>query len=529
MKTRMHRFWLSITLAASSFALPLSDQLWSHDLPTRRSPDAISSAHADSSWHYLLDDCLGGRELATADGRDNSDCNDFDMRSSTLPGGPDFDAILSRNSLARFTSDLACWANQWEQLQAKAGRAARADLLSRTLAAKNLVAARPANGFPPAPPARHVDTCGFEAEYQAAIAANEKAASVEMQSAAAPASAIDQAELARSLAAAAEIEAAAIDSLVVAAEATNEESNRCGGEQNEIVSVNEQFSRFAPQIVDEYMSYDVDPRDAHWLGGLGKSWKLNSALVAPLSQGHDADESANADTPTAELAAEDFATADALPRPAAESLPAAPAIDDTLKNYVCDAIDWLDNAHCLLAAELCAMDRASELGEQWGQLALGAAQRSISSYVAVGNYLELPPSVANPGLDLVVVYTDSEGIETEVPSSLARAWNRPESDDSLDVADPFAADPYAAEPYAADPYDAAVGELANDASNDEVGSDAALRQLLPGVNVAQLRREILSIVAAKLDSIGITCLETADHLSNWAQTQIASRDDGDVR
>jgi hypothetical protein len=44
-----------------------------------------------------------------------------------------------------------------------------------------------------------------------------------------------------------------------------------------------------------------------------------------------------------------------------------------------------------------------------------------------------------------------------------------------------------------------------------------------------LRRHLLSLAARQLDAFGLSCLQTADHLSNWADTQIASREDTDVR
>jgi hypothetical protein len=37
------------------------------------------------------------------------------------------------------------------------------------------------------------------------------------------------------------------------------------------------------------------------------------------------------------------------------------------------------------------------------------------------------------------------------------------------------------------------------------------------------------LAAEQLDSLGLTCLETADRLSSWAQPRSASRDESEVR
>ena len=188
MKTRIHRFWLSISLATLSLASPLSDKLWSHDLPTRWSPEAVSSSHSDSDWNYLLDDCLDQRESVGASALFASSSGGSSKPDSADRSGVDFDVVLSRHSLARFTSEMACWVSQWERIQAQAGEAARADLIAHKVAkprpsaasgltaksaAADLIAARPDFGQPPAPTFAQTDTCGFEAEYQAMRAAAE--------------------------------------------------------------------------------------------------------------------------------------------------------------------------------------------------------------------------------------------------------------------------------------------------------------------------------------------------------------------
>ena len=575
MKTRMHRFWLSITLAATSLASPLSQNLMSHDLPTRWSPAALSGPNADSDWNYLLDDCLDSRQFELPNHLSAPVKGSLADDASALAGGLDFDALLSRNSLAKLTSDMACWANHWEQLQAKAARAGRtAHGAHGAHAAKdNLVAARPEFGYPPAPALAIVDTCNFEVQYQAMQAAAEQLAEQRDAS-----KAIDEAGLTRSLAAAAELEAAAVDAVDAVVTVTPEPA-RCGGETSEIVSVNRSSGNFAAAPLDEYMSYDIDPRDAHWLGGLGKSWKLGSALRAPqfnMSEVHSAeanagmtdsegaiDRSFTSSSPdieddAAELTAEDFAAADLVKETEIEDVGGPVQVDATanstaaiyegyvsdavdvaepvvdgadhkahellsLKDHLSDALQWLEDTSCIISAEMCDMDSASKVGQQWGQLALSAAEQSMTNYVAMGHYLELPPAVANPTLDIVVVYTDIDGQQMSVPGSLARAWNQADYDNTADAADaPIL-----------DPYDAAVSDftqaLPTSAPAASQASKASLSELLPQIDMGQLRREILSLVAAKLDSLGITCLEAADRLTNWAETQIASRDDSDIR
>lgn len=523
MKTRMHRFWLSITLAASSLSSPLSPRAWSHDLPTRWTPETLSQARSDADWNYLLDDCLGSGCLesgpavgATALVASSSQGQHLPSHRAIAPNKVDFDEVLSRDSLSRFSSEMAGWVNHWERLQAQAGQAARADLTVHRLGRPTLLASRPEAGYPPAPAVPQTDTCGFEAEYQAMQAAAEllekemapataavssAASSAVSNNAASGEPTLDRADLESALAAAAAIEAAQIDAMPATPSmpASPEAPAQCGGEQPEIVSLQRYWPTLSRAEIDEYMSYDVDPRDAHWMGGLGKSWKLSAAL-----------------------------------RGASNSARAAE--DSQLRQRLADAIDWLDNASCIVAAELCGLERAEHVGSQFAQLAASAADQSMGSYVAIGHVLELPPAVVNPSLDVLVVYTDSDGNETTVPSSLARAWNRPERDETLDV---FEAPEIVSAEDSDDPFAVAAGELPSSdlASNaDEVTDSDRTRASLstsvdatPPVDLGHLRRRILSLAAEQLDSLGLTCLETADRLSSWAQPRSASRDESEVR
>ncbi len=180
MKTRMRRFWISVSLAAGSLALPFSGGLRAHDLPTRWT----SGANSNPSWNYLLDECLDMPSLPAAyssadvdrmDRRGTEDwassCPTESAAGSTIIKRPiDVEAEqLFRNPISRFSKEMTCWVNEWHMIQNSGQRMPKA---------AQLYAAVPEAGNPPAPdysvehfavyqPEMIADTCAFDAEYQA--------------------------------------------------------------------------------------------------------------------------------------------------------------------------------------------------------------------------------------------------------------------------------------------------------------------------------------------------------------------------
>lgn len=575
MKTRMHRFWLSITLAAGSLASPLCGRLPAHDLPWRWASDTVSS----SDWNYLHDDCLDSRPLSRyGDALSRS----LECSLGTCPAEEDevanrFDAALAHRSTAKFASEVACWATKWEQIQKKAGEVACARLAGHRQEVASRWAVRPELGVPPAPAPSIADTCSFGAEYGAMQAAADL---LDAEVARAAEQSAKEAELRRALADAAQVEAAAVDvvdsselPLLVASKQTF-----CGGETQEIVSQEGPHSDFAPPV-DEYMVYDLDGRESHWLGGLGKSWRLQAAVSASAAQaGLAASESSAADSfgadeliescpavasqsassePVSEIIEapvdDEFALCDFVGPIAPKSWPkasrliaakpeagVAPAPSRplfALKDRLSDGLEWVDLVSCVMAAEMCGMDQAHRLGEQWGEWSRFGAQRSMTTYVAMGHYLSLPPMVHVPSPDLTpksdvyVVYTDSQGSKMTAPASLAEAWNAvteaSQQDAALDEAS-YLLDEFAA--FESHGAIAAGSEPAVEPAS-ELSDLQAVQASHPSVsiNLAQLRRHVLSLAARELDALGMSCLQTADQLSNWADPQIASREDNDVR
>lgn len=594
MKTRMHRFWLSITLAAGSLGSPLAARLSAHDLPWRWASQTVSS----SDWNYLRDDCLDSRPLspygaAVSRSVEESLAGSFEesLDSSTdssigalgtCPAeeaiAKRFDAALAHQSAAKFASEMACWANKWEQMQKRAGEVARARLVSHRQEVLSQWAARPDFGAPPAPAAPIADTCSFESEYRAMQAAADL---LDAEMARAAEVSAREAQLYQALADVEAIEAAAVDAMAehdsgaaavrsaVAALAADRERSSCG-ELDEIVSQQEAHSDFAPPV-DEYMAYDLDGREAHWLGGLGKSWRLRAAISA--SAAAEAKAKAKADLAASDASAADSFGADEyleFLQPAAEAesdsvasdaagsdladsnqfaseIIEAPSEDEfalcdfvgpiaqsaasdepaaaelvaakpdagvapapaaaaafALKDRLADGLEWLELTSCVIAAEMCGMDQAHRLGEQWGDWSLAAAGNSMTSYVAMGQYLDRPPMVVVPAPDLepksdvYVVYSDAA-----IDELAAYEFNG-----AIAVGSEPAAPPAA--------------QLAAQSAARPASSASS-------VNLAQLRRHVLNLAARELDAIGMSCLQTADQLSNWADPQIASRQDNDIR
>lgn len=595
MKTRMHRFWLSITLAAGSLGSPLAARLSAHDLPWRWASQTVSS----SDWNYLRDDCLDSRPLspygaAVSRSVEESLAGSFEEPFDSSPDSSigalstcptedaiakRFDAALAHQSAAKFASEMACWANKWEQMQKRAGEVARARLVSHRHELLSQWAARPDLGAPPAPAAPIADTCSFESEYRAMQAAADL---LDAEMARAAEVSAREARLYQALADVEAIEAAAVDAIAehdsgaaaapsaVAVLAADRERSSCG-ELDEIVSQQEAHSDFAPPV-DEYMAYDLDGREAHWLGGLGKSWRLRAAISASAAAEAEADlaasdaraadsfgadeyleflqpaaeaesDSVASDAAGSDLANSNYVASEIIEAPSDDefalcdfvgpiaqsaSIAQSPESDEpaaaelvaakpdagvapaptaaaalALKDRLADGLEWLELTSCVIAAEMCGMDQAHRLGEQWGDWSLAAAEQSMTSYVAMGQYLDRPPMVVVPAPDLepksdvYVVYSDAD-----IDDLAAYEFNG-----AIAVGSEPAAPPAAQSAQVA-------ARPASSASS---------------INLAQLRRHVLSLAARELDAIGMSCLQTADQLSNWADPQIASRQDNDIR
>lgn len=166
MKSRIRRFLLSVSLATSSLAFPLSSSLWSHDLPT----SWASSANSAPSWNQLLDECLdqsqmaGPRSLEEAERAVRNGTEDWasscpaewtqTLRSGGYPVASTLDAdMLARNPLSRFSKEMTCWVNEWQ------------DFHESTVASSDdremKFAALPDEGQPPAPGLGSVDASQF--------------------------------------------------------------------------------------------------------------------------------------------------------------------------------------------------------------------------------------------------------------------------------------------------------------------------------------------------------------------------------
>ncbi len=529
--------------------------------------------------------------------------------AATRPGQvADFDAILSQSVLTRTSHDLTCWADGWQLMARQAGVAIRSNL--SYYSSQVQWAARPDAGSPPEP-SRHAiasalasssanqnfnltDTCAFEAEYQMSQAASDMLAR-EIARAATVSSL--EARIAQSLRHAAEVEAAMIDrvqdaaseyahvrtdvqqesiarpsTLVSVDRSINShraqflpvaddgmmnnvidarcfpESSICGGMTP--VASSSTSARLTIGQMDEYLPYDLTETDTHWLGGLGKAWKLQAALRGTSAANIDvADERMATVAPVAELNAADAYTSPEEWSPAvpesladdgtnwlldqvggvvafargsiassidhrmgllsrvASELPIADAarnmedLSDEASRLVSDEMafsfvlalasgaEQLDNWQCMAACELCGFDSTYKLGNAIGLASDTFVNNAMQAIHTVGTYIDLPVDSRELTTERYVVYVDSEGGELAVPESLARAWNRPEAE-SLD-----------------------------DASHS--GDTELLASFTIDFNV--IEDQLLTMAARQLDRLGVFCLQTADQLSDWAQQRIASR------
>ena len=506
---------------------------------------------------------------------------------------------LLRNPISRFSKEMTCWVNEWQMIQASVAKKAPAKQWAKL----------PDAGNPPAPdyssidyfaaykPVPLADTCAFDAEYQARQTAADllakeiaRASEIAKYEAAMSQSLVD-ADRAQAII---DLDAMPIaaDQIAVASEGKLV-STLCGGEAQEILSASCFPNRFAPGIVDEYIAYDLDARDQHWLGGLGKSWKLRSALggspiqtalvsadevdvvadevdawavpaddfvnapeafVAPdhvglasdnaplgsggseLSSELSGDMAFESAANDAELKAYfDSAYFDGLIQQAQQSAlnlihtadlaaPVMPASDSSsdasieslpdLGQSLAAASDWVEEQQCILSSELCGLESAFQFGSWLGDQSLEASQLISVNTVAMGHYLELPASENaisesefsenapnNQGMEVYVIYVDSEGNSLAVPSSLARAWNRPEAE--------------APEAEMIAPAEGALAETTSEEVNWSV--------------LDQVGTQVISVIAKQLDVIGMRLMQASDTLSSWADTQIASREESSVR
>ena len=619
MKTRMRRFWISVSLAAGSLAFPLSNALRAHDLPTRWT----SGANSTPSWNYLLDDCLdtpmlpGSQSLLDVAPQARRGTEDWasscptEWAAEKFPAGRPIDMEcdgLLRNPISRFSKEMTCWVNEWQMIQTGAAKIAPAKLWAKL----------PDAGNPPAPdysidyfaaykPVPLADTCAFDAEYQARQTAAEL---LSKEIARANEIAKYEAAMSQSLVDADRAQAVIdMDAMPIAADqaAVNSAgklvSTLCGGESQEIMSANCFPNRFAPGIIDEYIAYDLDARDQHWLGGLGKSWKLRSALgrspiqtalvsadeVDVVADEVDAwavpaDSFANApeafvapdrislandnpplgsggydlaDDSTSELSSDmalesaandaglkayfDSAYFDGLIQQAQQSAlnlihtsdltatpglsgydsssePASESLPD-LGQTLAAGSDWIEEQQCIFSSELCSFESAYQFGNWLGDQSLEASQLISANTIAMGHYLDLPVSENaisesefsetapnNPGMEVYVIYVDSEGNSLAVPSSLARAWNRPEVETS----------------------DAEMPDAESLAQAEEVLAESTSEEVDWSV-LDQVGTQVISVIAKQLDVIGMRLMQASDTLSSWADTQIASREESSVR
>ncbi len=405
--------------------------------------------------------------------------------------------FLLRNPISRFSKEMTCWVNEWQMIQSVA---------HRSPSSATLWARLPDAGNPPAPDysvnylARYdvaplADTCAFDAEYQARRTTAELLA---REIARAQEVARSEARLSQALADAERVGAIIDLDAIKNAEPANRlvfhaddlvEHSLCGGEPGEIMSDQcfapvrptwqPEMRQVAPGI-DEYVAYDLDPRDQHWLGGLGKSWKLRRFRSLPIPAelvAADVDSQPEAwAVPIAEVtpAPESFVAPDRVGNDLAlESATNAAEINEYLDNIVAQAqqsalnllqsarsasqltvqdidvlpellpnlgqsmalvSEWVEDQQCRISSELCGMESAHQAGQWLGDRALAATQSVMNNTVILGHYMDLPADAQAPG-DVYVIYVDDEGNSLAVPSSLARAWNRPEAEPTIAAED----------------------------------------------------------------------------------------------
>lgn len=457
MKTRMHRFWLSLALTAGSMVSPFGSNSWAHDWPVSLTGESISK----STWNFLLDNCFEtGIEACPAE-------------SVHGPIEPSFyDEVLSRNALSKYTKEITCWVNDWERQQPQPA-SEKTDPIA-------MFAALPDQGQAPMPSSSQTrvhslvsaDTCHSDADYRST-------------------------------------------KNVDPADATLSDDCRWfSSPQDEAMPC--QPSRFAPGIVDEYMAYDVGSHDAHWLSKYSKTLS-NPTPWIPVPADLPGRSESDYEMDEAELPRETAATDSVFSAEFDEEFhptyeyqlsdpfesPSTSENDGSLRSAVNAATDAVDRLTCELTAELCGFEHASNVGATLGDWSLWGVRATIANLIVFGHSIDASFSkmaTKEPNLDLLVVYTDVDGATIMVPSTLARAWNRPEFDQLAEK----------------------DGQWLDSVSEDRLHGPAWFDK-------QQLTRQLLSFAVSKLDAMGLALLQAADYLSNWVEPQVASREDAEIR
>ena len=467
MKTRINRLWLSLALAAGSASFPLTSLTRAHDLPSRLASDSGSQ----SALIHLLDDCL---DVASYGDESSSD---WDCASAYTPSSSraeqndslgcslDVEGDMARNGLSNFTQELACWSDHWSRLSDLAGVTVREKLANSQVLSAGLIAARPEEGVPPAPACRPEDTCGFEREYLSVQAAAD-ILQAEVERAVEPA--LEQVELATTGSAIEEIQPT-----------------------EAVISATPIPQQFARGIDDEYLAYDLPAGDAHWLGGLGKSWQLRASIRQSARQIQATEEPSPIEQPTLEKAA---------------------SREDS--QAVSQALDWLRDAECFAASVAFDLWPMLGVGRGLGDWLSGSIHFSSQHMLAFGHYLDRPAPVAVSQAELIIVYTDAAGDSLAVPQAFAQAWN------GSDV-------PLPNEGFAEPSSDQLVTE--GPSPSDQAPAAPGTARATQWLDVAAWRQWLLSQAASRLDAVGAFCMQSAREIANLAQPQVANRGSADIR
>ncbi len=535
MKTRARRFWISLALTASSLfcnQYSLQYSLRAHDLPMRWSSHAVCS----SSFDYLVDNCLDARDLSY--GSSTSSIWNFQKPKPSLAShdsvyescpaeafaesaaatyaANDFDALVSQRALTSLNAKPYSWAGDLT------------DLCKRDAAInESRVALKPDFGVPPGPDHYVGDTCSFASEFRARQAAAELINSIEER---VIAQSLQLAEEANQLSAKdlSDLEMLASN----LAEFDSSQHDLCGGAQSEIVALPR---KYAPGM-DEYLAYDLTAQDAavhgtytadafaedsllvtlpakpfkHGLAArpIDLDWQTSIQDAAPTEQASTWSSYAYAQVVDSfvSMSRTVYQSANSIADRAYSNWVELPrqltGVQPITAEDVAVVIDSIDMTQCIVSAQSQDLTLISESAYRLATVATRTNGSSLAAVEQLAMQIDIPVAQPEPQLDLFVIYTDTAGNSITVPSSLARAWNRPELDDTTTNLDASIQD--------------AVGQ---DAGHQDTSS------LIGPEAIAELRTYLLSSIAQGLNHLGETCLQTADSFQQWAGLQIAQRSD----